>query len=116
MKYQNFVKNWYEKGNNSFKKIATFVIGVATIVVDQDCNNYGLSCNDSVFFCDNGGRCCDNGGWCCDNSGWCDDIEHYDNCDHNKVSQSACKQTSFNFNCQKNTIKVKTTNYISAEQ
>ena len=28
----------------------TFVIGVATIVVDQDCNNYGLSCNDSVFF------------------------------------------------------------------
>ena len=26
------------------------MIGVATIVVDQDCNNYGLSCNDSVFF------------------------------------------------------------------
>ena len=35
MECQNFIQNWYENGNNPLKKIATFVIGVAIIVVDQ---------------------------------------------------------------------------------
>ena len=32
-----------------FKKIATFVIGVATIVVDQDCDNCGWSYDNCGF-------------------------------------------------------------------
>ena len=58
-------------------KNATFVIGVATILVDQDCDNCGCSYDNcggvAAIVVD-----CDNCGWCCDN------CEHCDNCDHPK--------------------------------
>ena len=69
-----FIMYIYLHDQNFFKKIATIVVAVATIVVDQIAT-YVVAVATNVFFCDN----CD---WCCDN------CEHCENCDHIRPKKS----------------------------
>ena len=49
IKCHNYTRLILKKKIYNFEKIATFVIGVATIVVEQNCDNCGWHCNNCGF-------------------------------------------------------------------
>ena len=61
IKCHNYTRLILKKKIENFKKIATFVIGVATNVVEQNATIVVGIATIAVF--------CDNCGWCCDNCG-----------------------------------------------